>query len=116
MPDPNSTPTHKSVQNKVANYLFNPDNQKGWAKGQWFVKALGFDPDKSKHELMLAQQIKFDASSAVFDEMSAWGPRFKQILELTGPNGKIIKGVRAVWQIDTNSEIITLLALLPPRS
>jgi filamentous hemagglutinin len=107
--------THKSIHKKVTGYLFNPNNYEGWSKGQWFVKALGFDPESPEHLKMLKKQIKFDPDIAVFTEDTEWGARFGQKLTIIGPNGKTISDIRSHWQKDKVSGMITLLTLLPPK-
>ena len=92
--------TRKSVYIKVVNYLFNPDNEDGWSKGQWFVRALGYDPNNPDHIKMLVSQITFDPEVAVFDKKSKWGDRYRQSFAIIGPNGRTIPGVRTRWQKD----------------
>ena len=107
--------TSESIHKKVSGYLFNRKSRDGWPKGQWFVKALGFNPDDLKHIEMLEKQIRFDSVTARFTRDTQWGPRFEQELSITGPNGKTIAGVRAAWQKDKNSGIISLMTLMPPK-
>jgi hypothetical protein len=58
--------TRKSVREKVSNYLFNPRNPAGWAKGQWFKRALGFEPLNREHHKLLELQLIFDPRTAVW--------------------------------------------------
>lgn len=107
--------TRKSVRQKIHGYLFDPNNYDGWTKGQWFIRALGFNPKEPKHLKMLAEQIKFNPSEAAFTKDIEWGLRYKQRLTIIGPNGKIVQGIRSHWQIDTNSGTVTLVTLFPPK-
>ena len=107
--------TRKSIDRKISAYLFNPNNYDGWLKGQSFIRALGFNPNDPEHVSMLAKQIRFDPYSAIFSKDTKWGARFRQKLAIIGPNGKIIDGVRSVWQKDYNNGTITLITLLPPK-
>ena len=84
-------------------------------KGQWFIRALGFNPEKPEHLKMLEDQIRFNPDLVIFVKETKWGSRFKQELSVTGPKGKIIKGIRSHWQKDKYSGIITLVTLLPPK-
>ena len=107
--------TKKSVRQKINGYLFNPNNYDGWAKGQWFIRALGFNPKKPEHLKILEDQIKFNPSDAIFTYDTQWGASYTQKLTIVGPTGKMIKGVRAYWQKDRFSGIITPNTLLPPK-
>jgi hypothetical protein len=107
--------TRKSVRQKIHGYLFNPNNYEGWMKGQWFIRALGFNPKEPKHLQMLEEQIKYNPDEAHFTEDTEWGYRYKQKVTIIGPSGKIIKGIRLHWQKDKFSGIITLNTLLPPK-
>jgi hypothetical protein len=107
--------TRKIVHQKLIDYFFNPENKKGWAKGQWFIRALGFDPSQPKHIALLEKQIAYNNNIALFSHHSPWGPRFIQKLTVTGPNGKIIDGIRAVWQRDRNARTIRLVTMYPPK-
>ena len=106
--------TLRSVRKKLIGYLFNPNHRTGWAKGQWFVKALGFEPENQSHISNLEQQITFQPLS-IATEDTEWGRRFKQDLTIVGPNGKTIGGVLAIWQVDKDSGIIMLITLMPPK-
>lgn len=99
----------------MVGYLFNRKHQEGWPKGQWFVRALGFNPDLPEHARILESQILFDEKTAVLSRVTKWGTRFEQDLTITGPNGKSIDGITAIWQCDLDSDIIRLLTLLPPK-
>jgi hypothetical protein len=108
--------TYKSVLGKVTNYLFDLRHDQGGPKGRWFIKALGFDPTKPEHAKLLADQICFDEKLAMFTHDTEWGPRFEQDITVTGPNGKTIERITAIWQRDRGSEIIKLLTVIPPKS
>ncbi len=107
--------TRKSVRQKINGYLFNPNNYEGWMKGQWFIRALGFDPKELEQFKMLEEQIKFNPNEAVYSRDTKWGVRYKQKLTIIGPNGKMVKDIRSHWQIDTESGVVTLVTLLPPK-
>ena len=107
--------TRKSVYSRVVNYLFHPASESGWAKGQWFIRALGYDPNNPDHVKMLVSQITFNAEVAVFDKKSKWGNRYKQSFAIIGPNGRTIPGVRTTWQKDFDTSIIRLLTVVPPK-
>lgn len=108
--------TRQSVNEKVSNYLFNRESSRGWSKGQWFRKSLGFEPDNPSHRQMLEKQIQFDPKTAQFGKDTEYGVRYKQEISITGPNGRTIDGVRAVWQCDADTKNIRLITLMPPRN
>ena len=107
--------TKKSIHDKVTGYLFNPENGRGWVKGEWFRRALGFDAANERHMAMLESQIKYNPEVAKFSRATQYGEMFDQNLTITGPNGKTIDAVRAVWQRDTGTSNIRLITLMPPR-
>lgn len=99
----------------MTGYLFNSESERGWAKGEWFRRALGFEAANEKHLAMLEQQIKFNPQSAAPISESEWGPRWRQDTEITGPNGKTIDGVRVIWQKDKGSGIMRVITIMPPK-
>ncbi len=107
--------SRKTVHEKLIGYLFNSKHRKGWPKGQWFIRALGFDPNQPKHILLLEKQIAYNNNIAVFTHYSKWGPRFNQNLKVTGPNGKTIDGITITWQRDIDTKIIRLVTIRPPK-
>ncbi len=107
--------TRKSVYNKISNYILNPDHKKGWDKGRWFMLALGFNPENPEHVKMLAKQIHFDVSRAIFKGTTIHGERYNIFVSFTGPNGRTIKDIQTGWQIDKGSSFIRLLTVLPPK-
>jgi hypothetical protein len=107
--------TRKIVHQKLIGYIFNPENKVGWAKGQWFIRALGFDPSQPNHMHLLEKQIAYNNNRAVFTHHTIWGPRFTQKLTVTGPNGKIIDGITIIWQRDKNTKTIRLITMHPPK-
>jgi len=107
--------TRKSVYDKVSKYIINPDHKTGWAKGRWFMLALGFNPEKPEHVKMLASQIRFDSSQAQYTHTTEHGEKYSLLLSVTGPNGKTIDSIRTRWQRDNGSDFIRLLTILPPK-
>jgi len=107
--------TRKIVHQKLMSYFFNHENRDGWAKGQWFIRALGFDPNQPKHIRLLEKQIAYNSNIVIFSRYSKWGPRFNQKLKLTGPNGKTIDGIMVTWQRDIGTRIIRLVTIRPPK-
>ena len=105
----------KITHEKIVNYLFNPQNVDGWPKGQWFIKALGFDPQKPEHLKILEKQIRFDRTKALFRGMTRFGEKYDLFLPIAGPNGKTIDGVKPVWLKDHELHIIRLVTILPPK-
>jgi hypothetical protein len=115
MKEPINYLARKSVYDKVNKYLFNSENERGWAKGRWFMLALGFNPEKPEHVKMLARQIYFDSSQATFKVATGYGEQYDQLIAITGPNGKTIDGIKTGWQKDKGSDFFRLLTILPPK-
>ena len=107
--------SRKIVHEKLIGYFFNPKNRRGWAKGQWFARALGFDPKRPEHVLLLEKQIAYNTNIAVFTHHSTGGPQFDQTLAVRGPNGKTINGITVTWQRDYRTRIIRLVTMVPPK-
>jgi hypothetical protein len=114
MPKAADSPTSKSVLDKVIGYFFNPEHKIGWPKGQWFIKALAFNPNKPDHVKMLTRQICFDSSRALFRGTTRFGEKYDLFLSITGPNGKTIDGIKTVWLKDYKSHNIRLITIIPP--
>jgi hypothetical protein len=104
-----------STRIKLVKYLFNPDSRGGWPKGQWFIKALGFDPTNPEHIKMLEEQIVFDKARATLRSKTQYGVTYNLTLEITGPNGKTIGGVVTGWQKDKDTETFRLVTVIPPK-
>lgn len=107
--------TRKSVYDRISRYILNPEHKSGWTKGRWFQLALGFNPDNLDHVKMLARQIHFNGSRAVFKGMRHYGERYDLFLSITGPNGKTISGIKTGWQKDNGSDFVRLVTVLPPK-
>jgi len=107
--------TRRSVRDKISGYLFNKDNPDGWAKGEWFRRALGFNPEDREHLRILEKQIRFDGETAIFARDTQWGRRWRQEISITGPDGKVIHGVRSIWQKDIDTGIMRLVTIMPPK-
>lgn len=107
--------TRKSVYDKLRKYIFNPEHEEGWPKGRWFMLALGFNPANLDHVKMLARQIQFDISRAIFQRSTEDGEVYRMLLSITGANNKTIDGIRTVWQKDHGSDFIRLLTIYPPK-
>ena len=108
--------TRKSVYDRVSGYILNPKHKIGWGKGKWFMLALGFNPENPQHVKMLARQIHFDSSRAIFKGIMHYGKKYDLFIDITGPNGKTITGIKTGWQIDKGSDFIRLLTVLPPKA
>jgi hypothetical protein len=85
--------TARSVSDKLARYLLNPDHPVGGQKAQWFDKALGFTRENAGD---LAKQFVFSESNAVQTAVTQYGTKFNQVINVTGANGRVIP-VRTAW-------------------
>jgi hypothetical protein len=107
-PCPGKTPTQLSVDDKLARYLLNPTHPKGGSKAAWFEQALGFNAANAED---LASQLVFDPSKAVQTEVTQYGTKFNQTIDVTGANGRTIPVVTA-W-IRGNDGVVRLVTAVP---
>jgi hypothetical protein len=105
----------KIIYKKIVHYLFNPNNPHGWPKGQWFIKALGFDPKNLNHIKLLEEQIKFDAATAKLTGHTEFGDKYNMVAAISGPAGKTIEGITTGWQQDRETGIVRLVTIIPPK-
>jgi uncharacterized Zn-binding protein involved in type VI secretion len=82
-----------SVADKLERYLLNPDHPVGGSKAKWFKEALGFTRDNAGD---LAKQIVFDESKAVQTQVTQYGTKFNQTIDVLGANGRTIP-VKTAW-------------------
>jgi hypothetical protein len=103
--------TMVSVKDKLARYLLNADHPIGGAKAKWFEKALGFTQKNSDD---LAKQIVFDAEKAVQTEVTKYGTKYNQTIEITGANNKRIDVVFS-WIKDAGDGVVRLVTAIPTK-
>jgi hypothetical protein len=101
-------PSAASVLDKLYRYTLNPDHPEGGPKATWFAQALGFTRANIGD---LAKQIVFDPSRAIQTSVTQWGTKFRQIIVVTGANGKSIP-VMTVW-IRGADGIVKLVTTFP---
>lgn len=72
---------------KFSDYLFNPSNGGGFAKGKAFTSRLGYDVLNYKD---LQEEIRYSASRypAIFKDNNGYGNRYEQKIILYGNRGK----------------------------
>lgn len=90
---------------KFTEYLFNPENQKGWAKGQAFTSRLGYDKDNYSElkDLILKSAEKYPSKHKGTD---IFGDKYEQKIILYGNKGtpaNIIIG----WKVNGNKTWMT---------
>jgi len=100
--------TEESVSRKLDGYLLNPAHEEGAPKARWLKSALGFSSENA-HEL--AKQLKFDETKAVARELSEFGQKYEQTINLTGANEKVIP-TQVVW-IRNPDNVTRLVTLIP---
>ncbi len=105
---PCKTATELSVDDKLARYLLNQAHPKGGPKAKWFEEALGFNLGNADG---LAKQLVFDPANAVQTEVTQYGTKFNQTINVTGPNGRTIP-VTAAW-IQGNDGVVRLVTAVP---
>jgi RHS repeat-associated protein len=79
--------TEESVRKKLKDYVLNTSHPVGGSKAKWFKSALGFTQENMDD---LAKQIKFDKSKAIKTELTEYGQKYNQVINITGANGKKI--------------------------
>ena len=75
--------TATAADSKFTDYLFNPNNADGWAKGQAFTSRLGYDKDSYEElkNLILSNATKYPATLKRTDE---YGESYEQHMILYG--------------------------------
>jgi hypothetical protein len=73
---------------KFTKYLFNPDNKKGWDKGQAFSDDLGYN-DSNWSDLQAALQEAASKFPSRYKHTDQYGDHYEQQLVLKGPNGHL---------------------------
>jgi hypothetical protein len=102
--------TAASVADKLERYLLDPDHVDGGPKANWFKQALGFTRENAAD---LAKQLVFDTSQAVQTEVTQYGTKFNQTINVTGANGRTIPIITG-WII--KSDGVPRLVTALPRS
>ena len=71
---------------KFTNYLFNPENKRGWAKGQAMISRLGYSADNWE---LLQEEILHGAKLYPVDYMgnNGYGDKYEQRMILYGATG-----------------------------
>jgi filamentous hemagglutinin len=99
-----------SVAKKLDTYLLDLDHADGGPKAEWFKRSLGFTRENAAD---LAKQLVFDESQAVKTEVTQYGTKFNQVINVTGANGRTIP-IRTIWNI--GSDGVPRLVTALPRS
>jgi len=100
--------TADSVSRKLDGYLLNPAHSKGGPKARWLKAALGFDCHNGQE---LAKQLVFDESKAIAKELTEFGQKYEQIIDLVGANGNVIP-TPVMW-IKNHDNVTRLVTLIP---
>jgi hypothetical protein len=98
------------AEEKVVNYLLNPEHPDGAPKAQFF-RMLGFETEQWK---ILATGLRDvgRSSPVVKDVSSPHGHKYIVDGELVGPNGTVA-WVRTVWIIDRGEQTPRLVTAYP---
>lgn len=100
--------TYESVVRKLDGYLLDPEHIEGAPKARWLKAALGFDTYNSDQ---LAKQLLFDETKAVAKDLTIYGQKYEQLIDLKGANGRIIS-TPVVW-IKNPDNVTRLVTLIP---
>jgi hypothetical protein len=102
--------TKESINTKLEKYLLNKDHPIGGSKANWFEKALGFNQNNKTE---LANQIVFNPQTAIETQVTEYGTKYNQIINIKGANGRNID-VNFSW-IKNNDGIIRLVTAIPTK-
>ena len=103
--------SQETVNNKLNNYLLNPEHEHGAPKAKWFKEALGFSRDNMDQ---LAKQIIFDKNQATPTTLTEYGQKYEQIIKIVGANGREID-VKFAWIINNGNEFASLVTAIPTK-
>ena len=106
----NPKPTQVSVDEKLNDYLLNPDYPVGGSKAKWFDEALGYNKSNIED---FSKQIVFDSKKAVQTSVTEHGVKYNQIISIKGANGNVID-IKFAW-IKNNDGIIRLITSIPTK-
>jgi hypothetical protein len=99
-----------SVKDKLFRYLLNPTHPIGREKAEFFRRALGFTQDNLS---ALARQIVFNPNTAIATDLTQYGQKFEQIINITGANGRLID-ITTVW-IKNLDGVYRLVTAIPTK-
>ncbi len=102
--------TQESVRTKLNDYLLNLDHPVGGSKAKWFKEALGFTKENMGD---LAKQIKFDPAKAIQTDVTPYGTKYNQTINIIGANSRAIN-VPFAW-IKNSDGIVRLVTAIPPK-
>lgn len=103
--------SQETVNNKLNNYLLNPEHEHGAPKAKWFKEALGFSRENMDQ---LAKQIIFDKNQATPTALTEYGQKYEQIIKIIGANGREID-VKFAWIINNGNEFASLVTAIPTK-
>lgn len=103
--------SQETVNNKLNNYLLNPEHEHGAPKAKWFKEALGFSRENMDQ---LAKQIIFDKNQATPTALTEYGQKYEQIIKIVGANGREID-VKFAWIINNGNEFASLVTAIPTK-
>jgi uncharacterized protein DUF6883 len=97
------------LNRKVLSYLLDPNHKIGGPKAKWLREALGFHQGNAE---LLIRQIKFDAGKAAKDREDEYGTMYRQIILITGANGRKID-VPFVFMWEKALRMVRLETMIP---
>jgi hypothetical protein len=100
--------TEESVADKLQRYLLNPDHPEGKDKAKFFERALGYNRQNADG---LAKQLVFNEQAAVQTDVTPYGTKFNQIIDVVGDNGRTVP-VKTAW-IRNNDGVVRLITAVP---
>jgi hypothetical protein len=101
--------SYKQISEKVFGYLLNSENEAGRTKADWFSRALGISQQNAE---VLLKQLVFDERKAVLTRTTIYGPRYKQVIDIVGTNGRTLP-ITVVWQRDLKDDFVRLITATP---
>ncbi|KXF77916.1 hypothetical protein ATN84_24890 [Paramesorhizobium deserti] len=113
-----------SVIGRLQSYLLHPYHEEGGPKAKFFREALGFYRSDAYR---LADQIKFDSTTATLERTDQYGTRYSQMTPITGVVIRMNEETRKktmeqrtaqvtfIWMRDIGAEFVRLLTAIPPE-
>ena len=100
--------TEESVADKLQRYLLNPDHPEGGPKAKFFREALGYTRENAGD---LGKQLVFDPAKAVQTEVTEFGTKYNQVINVVGTNGRTIP-IKTAWIRNTDG-VVRMVTAVP---
>jgi hypothetical protein len=86
----------------------NPEHPEGGTKAQFFERALGYTKENPDG---LAKQLVFDQEKAIQTDVTQYGTKYNQTIDVLGANGRTVP-IKTAW-IRNNDGVVRLITAVP---